>query len=214
MAHRLAPLVIAIASIVLAGCAAVGPDYATPKSPAPDDWTSWRSGDAALHIPLEAARQNAPLELHLLGYVFRTFKAQPEASLTIHGTYKDNDLPRLLERLQPHLVWFPAVWPETYSYTLSTCLQAGLPVVTTDLGAFTERLAQRPWTWVRPWDTSAQDWLAFFLQLRQQHFIDGTPPEGAPAVAPPATPQESAWDYARDYLQGLPPVRENGLDSS
>lgn len=56
MAHRLAPLVIAIASIVLAGCAAVGPDYATPKPPAPDDWTSWRSGDAALHIPLEAAQ--------------------------------------------------------------------------------------------------------------------------------------------------------------
>lgn len=164
-----------------------------------------KGGDVAEAVALEAARQNAPLELHLLGYVFRTFKAQPEASLTIHGTYKDNDLPRLLERLQPHLVWFPAVWPETYSYTLSTCLQAGLPVVTTDLGAFTERLAQRPWTWVRPWDTSAQDWLAFFLQLRQQHFIDGTPPEGAPAVAPPATPQESAWDYARDYLQGLAP---------
>ncbi len=56
MAHRLAPLVIAIASIILAGCTTVGPDYATPKSSAPDDWTSWRSGDAALHIPLEAAQ--------------------------------------------------------------------------------------------------------------------------------------------------------------
>ncbi len=56
MAHRLAPLVIAIASIVLAGCTTVGPDYATPKPPAPDDWTSWRSGDAALHIPPAAAQ--------------------------------------------------------------------------------------------------------------------------------------------------------------
>ena len=52
-----------------------------------------------------------------------------------------------------------------------------------------------------------QDWLAFFLRLRQQHFIEGTPPEGAPAVAvaPHATAQESPWDYARDYLQGLAP---------
>ena len=35
----------------------------------------------------------------------------------------------------------------------------------------------------------------------------GTPPEGAPAVAvaPHATAQESPWDYARDYLQGLAP---------
>ena len=56
MAHRLAPLVIAIASIVLAGCTTVGPDYATPKPPAPDDWTSWRSGDASLRIPGEATQ--------------------------------------------------------------------------------------------------------------------------------------------------------------
>lgn len=42
-----------------------------------------KGGDVAEAVALEAARLNAPIELHLLGYVFRTFKAQPEASLTI-----------------------------------------------------------------------------------------------------------------------------------
>ena len=172
-----------------------------------------KGGDVAEAVALEAARLNAPIELHLLGYVFRTFKAQPEASLTIHGTYQEHDLPRLLQRLQPDVVWFPAVWPETYSYTLSTCLQAGLPVVTTDLGAFPERLAQRRWTWVLPWNTSATDWLAFFLRLRQQFIASGDPtdeagqpcePSGLPEA--PLGRHDEDWNYARDYLQGLAPI--------
>lgn len=35
------------AAMALAGCAA-GPDYRPPAAQAPDDWTTWRSGDAAL----------------------------------------------------------------------------------------------------------------------------------------------------------------------
>ena len=49
------------------------------------------------------------------------------ASFNINGIKAR--LPRLLEWLQPDVAWFPAQWPETYSYTLSACLQAGLPVV-------------------------------------------------------------------------------------
>ena len=78
---------------------------------------------------LEAARRNAPIEFHLLGYGYRHLQTQPRAHLTVHGSYEDDDLPGLLQWLQPDLVWFPAQWPETYSYTLSACLQAGLPVV-------------------------------------------------------------------------------------
>lgn len=48
MIHRISPLAIAIASVMLAGCAAVGPDHTTPDTAAPGDWTSWRSADASL----------------------------------------------------------------------------------------------------------------------------------------------------------------------
>ena len=68
--------------------------------------------------------------------------------------------------LAPDLVWFPALWPETYSYTLSEVMRTGLPIVVPDLGAFPERVAGRPLTWVAHWDRSPEDWCAFFAQCR------------------------------------------------
>ena len=150
---------------------------------------------------LEAARRNAPIEFHLLGYGYRHLQTQPRAHLTVHGSYEDDDLPGLLQWLQPDLVWFPAQWPETYSYTLSASLQAGLPVVAPDLGAFPERLAGRPWSWVVRWDMSAAECLDLFLTLREQHFATGhppPPPEQAGNTAP------SDWHYRNDYLAGIP----------
>jgi len=63
------------------------------------------------------------------------------------GPYQDADLVRLVAGSGVHAVWFPARWPETYSYTLSAALAAGLPVIGPPLGAFPERLAGRPLTW-------------------------------------------------------------------
>lgn len=159
----------------------------------------------------EAARRGAPIEFHLLGYGYRHLQGQPKARLTVHGAYAEKDLPSLLDWLQPDLVWFPAQWPETYSYTLSACLQAGLPVVAPDLGAFAERLAGRPWSWVRPWNTPAAAWVDWFTALREQHFAVAEP--GATPPALPTQPMGQAedaligpWSYASDYLRGMHPL--------
>ena len=160
-----------------------------------------KGGDVAQATAVLAAEQGAPLEFHLLGIPYVPFKTQPQASLTIHGAYHDPELQLLLERLQPHVVWFPAQWPETYSYTISACLKAGVPVVATNLGSFVERLAQRPWTWLAPWDYEPAQWLALFLRLREQHFLTGHPPppvDFPPAMSPYAA--APAWSYASDYL--------------
>lgn len=161
---------------------------------------------------LQAAQNSAPLEFHLVGYAHRTLQTQPHASLTIHGAYADRDLPRLLERLRPDIAWFPARLPETYSYTLSACLLAGVPIMAPNLGAFPERLSQRPWTWIRPWETNAQTWVEIFETLRNQHFVTGQPPPLAPEFVA-ALPESSAapWSYTTDYLDHLgaaqtPPV--------
>ena len=160
-----------------------------------------KGGNVMQAVAQAAARTQAPLELHLIGYPHRTMPLQPRASLTIHGPYEDTDLPLLLQRLQPDLIWFPALWPETYSYTLSTALQAGLPIVATNLGAFPARLSMRPWTWIQPWHTTPDDWLHLFLDIRQRYFVDEHTPPPAPAVSVGTTYACSAqWDYARDYL--------------
>lgn len=153
----------------------------------------------------EAARIQAPIEFHLLGYAHRPLQLQPHASLSVHGAYDDADLPHLLRRLQPDLIWFPARWPETYSYTLSACLQSGAPVIATNLGAFPERLAGRAWSWIRPWDTAPGDWLSFMLELRQQHYVQGIPPTPAPGMhIQTADDHLPAWSYDTDYLTNAP----------
>lgn len=48
-------LAACVLALTLTGCA-VGPDFVKPSPAAPDDWTSWRSGDASLRIPSEATQ--------------------------------------------------------------------------------------------------------------------------------------------------------------
>lgn len=163
-----------------------------------------KGADVLEAVAIEAAKRGAPVEFHLLGYGYRSLQTQPRARLTVHGGYKEEELPALLEWLQPDLAWFPAQWPETYSYTLSACLAAGLPIVAPDIGAFPERLAGRDWSWVMPWDASAAQWLDFFAQIRERHFIEGQLPQ-QPAATGSAAAQPGAAFYGDGYLQGLQP---------
>ncbi len=163
-----------------------------------------KGADTLEAAALQAERTSSPLDFHLVGYAHRRLKTQPHASLTVHGAYADSDLARLLERLQPDVVWFPARWPETYSYTLSACLLAGVPIMAPDLGAFPERLSQRRWTWIKPWDTSAHAWVDIFEKLRDQHFVTGQEPPLAPEFFPIRTDFDShPWNYIADYLPTL-----------
>lgn len=163
-----------------------------------------KGADVLEAVAIEAAKRGAPVEFHLLGYGYRSLQTQPRARLTVHGGYKEEELPALLDWLQPDLAWFPAQWPETYSYTLSACLAAGLPIVAPDIGAFPERLAGRDWSWVMPWDASTAQWLDFFAQIRERHFIEGQLPQ-QPAATGSAAAQPGAAFYGDGYLQGLQP---------
>jgi len=195
-------------------------DMAAPGSPgAPEPHARPLASDAPLKVVVlgalsaikgadvleataqEAARTGAPVEFHLLGYGYRHLQTQPRARLTVHGAYQEEDLPGLLAWLQPDVVWFPALWPETYSYTLSSALQAGLPVAVPDIGAFAERVAGRPWSWVCPWDQDAKQWVRFFTTLRAEHFAAAVPPQ--PPTASPTPDNQAPWTYQHDYLQGV-----------
>ena len=175
-----------------------------------------KGADVLEDVAVAARKQGAPVEFHLIGYGYRALKTQPHARLTVHGRYDENDLPDLLRWLQPDVVWFPAQWPETYSYTLSACLLGGWPVVAPDIGAFAERLQGRRWSWVKSWDLSMAEWLAFFTEIRDRHFVPGHSP--APVISvietdghvPPAVVSHE-W-YAAEYLQRLPSVRPDSAE--
>jgi len=107
---------------------------------------AWHKGLANLRACAEKARrERLPLEFTVIGYVDPHIPGkQPYRS---SGRYQNGHLPGLLRTSESHLIWFPAQWPETFSFTLSACIRLGLPAVVPDLGAFVERVAGRPWTW-------------------------------------------------------------------
>jgi GT2 family glycosyltransferase/glycosyltransferase involved in cell wall biosynthesis len=122
----------------------------------------------------EADRRKLPLRFVLVG---QTLPPAADEPFSKTGPYNRGELPRLLRESGAHVVWFPAQWPETFSYTLSECLALGMPVVAPDLGAFPERLAGRNWSWVVPWNWDISRMLDFFIALQRDHFQTGRPPE-------------------------------------
>ncbi|MGJ3522737.1 FkbM family methyltransferase [Nitratidesulfovibrio sp. D1] len=95
--------------------------------------------DCARH----AREAGLPLHFTVVGYTDRDDTLR-ELGVTITGRYGADELPGLLAANggEPyHLAFLPAVWPETYSYTLSEAVLAGLYPVTFDLGAPAERMA-------------------------------------------------------------------------
>ncbi|UTN98211.1 hypothetical protein [Serratia plymuthica] len=71
-----------------------------------------------------------------------------------------------LDEIKPDVVWYPAQWPETYSYTLSVALEQGIPVVVPNIGAFGERVTGRQYSRVIAWDTSVKKMCEMWRSLR------------------------------------------------
>lgn len=116
---------------------------------------------------LAQAGQALGIEVHLVGYPEDDFPEDVRPLLHETGKYKEDELAELLAGVRPHVVWFPAPWPETFSYTLSAALAAELPVVATRIGAFPERLAGRPLTWVVDPTLSPETWIETFVAVRE-----------------------------------------------
>lgn len=135
------------------------------------------------------------LEYHLLGYAYRPLA--PE--VIQHGPYEDGQLDVLLKEFDPHLIWFPAQWHETYCYALSAALRAGVPVMATDLGSFPERLAGRPMSYIKPWRTGPIEWSDTLLQIRDWMIAhQGMPVEQTEWHQ--EMKEARAFLYSRDYL--------------
>ncbi|MEO8530677.1 MAG: glycosyltransferase, partial [Deltaproteobacteria bacterium] len=61
--------------------------------------------------------------------------AYAHRAITVHGAYNRDEIGRLAQRYGVTHWFIPAIWPETFSYTIHECLATGLPVFTFDLGA-------------------------------------------------------------------------------
>lgn len=122
----------------------------------------------------DARKRGLPLYFQVIGPADWPVRQEPELPLSFSGAYDDADLPVLIGRERPDAIFFPAQWPETYSYTLSYALATGLPIIAPRLGALGERLADYPGArWVA-WDAPAAACNAVFMELLESGG-DGSP---------------------------------------
>ena len=157
-------------------------------------------GAAMVEAVLEAAN-TADLEFHLIGDVEDDFPDEARRRLRITGRYREADLPGLLRKTRPHVLWFPASWPETYSYTVSAGIETGLPIVASRIGALPERLEGRPLTWLVDPTFDTAPWLAAFEAARAA--LD--------APIPVSRDRTPAADFYADRYLAAPSVRKSGL---
>lgn len=80
-----------------------------------------------------------PLQLIVIGSTLDDF-ALRRAGVTVTGRYREADLDSLIEKHDPHAGFIPAIWPETWSFTLTALLRHRLHVTAFDIGAVADRL--------------------------------------------------------------------------
>jgi GT2 family glycosyltransferase/glycosyltransferase involved in cell wall biosynthesis len=92
-----------------------------------------------------AMDRGLPLEFVVVGYTDRDAELRAIGNVVISGRFKEGEAVQQLTAAGADVAWFPAVWPETYSYTLSAALQARVFPAAFNLGAIASRLRVLGW---------------------------------------------------------------------
>ena len=97
--------------------------------------------------------RSLPLRIVVIGFTDRARRWQSQdRTLTIHGSYGEDELAALFEKYRIGVALFPTIWPETFSYTLSEAWRAGRPALVPPRGALAERVQATGAGWLmRGW---------------------------------------------------------------
>lgn len=108
-----------------------------------------------------AHRRGMLLEFIVVGYTDRDEELRAIPNLTITGRYDEGEILNRIAEVDADLGWFPAICPETYSYTLSAALLARLYPVAFDLGAIASRIRDVGWGELMPLEAILDpEWIA------------------------------------------------------
>jgi glycosyltransferase involved in cell wall biosynthesis len=86
------------------------------------------------------------------------------------GIYQDTELSDLINQADPHVILFSSICPETFSYTLSTAILSGRPIIVNDMGSLPERISNRPWSWVYNATDTPTQILDLLTTIRTENF--------------------------------------------
>lgn len=86
---------------------------------------------------LSAKKRN--VNVSIIGAYSFIFKIRGK-TINYTGPYKQNVLPKIILDEKVNVVFFPSVWPETFSYLVSEVIKMALPIVCFDYGAQAEKV--------------------------------------------------------------------------
>jgi glycosyltransferase involved in cell wall biosynthesis len=123
------------------------------------------------HVVIELAqfiaRSNIKFELVIIG----TIDSSVPAGVTVTGPYLPSRLPDILEEHGINVIFFPSIWPETFSYVTEELMEMNMPLLAFDLGAPGERVKQYPLGKVISLGDS-KALLDTIYQLYQEHVVN------------------------------------------
>lgn len=93
-----------------------------------------------LHCLRDAQRRNLPLDFVIIGVSHDNQKLMRYPNLRITGHYKESEAEYLLQRENPDIYFCASIIPESWSYTLTYAIKAGMPIMSFDIGAQAARL--------------------------------------------------------------------------
>lgn len=175
-----------------------------------------------------AERWAEEIEFFMIGFSAHDEALLSFSNIQITGAYQPHELEQKIADANCSLALFLSPWPETYSYTLSEALSAGLTPVVLDHGAPAERLRALQHGEVCPVDATAADIVNALLRAetlearRFQLFASKTKVTSrslAPAselrlLGTPAGLYHDKWLARRTmwYFSGTQPVERVSID--
>ena len=109
---------------------------------------------------------NSNIKIHLFGKSELPELTKNQKNYINHGPYRRGELPQLLIDNNIDLVCIFATWPETYSYTLTECYMASVPVLTFDIGAVGDRIKKDELGWTISFSTNSTKILEKIEEIR------------------------------------------------
>jgi hypothetical protein len=164
--------------------------------------------DVLLACAKDAVKRRLPLEFVVIGYTQKDAPLIKTGRVFVTGNYLEAEAIHLLRRENPHVIFLPSIWPETWSYTLTHALESGIPVAGFDIGAIGERLKSRQLGYVlnlRTTPSELNDQLLNIARLqskRQGGKVEDTAGELAVDVADGSEHQQQATGGGRAVLYG------------
>lgn len=161
-----------------------------------------KGSDVLLSLAEDAQRRGLALRFTVFGHTDADARFRHLPGVRMTGRYEQARLPELVRRSGCAVALFPAVWPETFSFTLSEALDLGLHPVAFDIGALAGRLREAGAGTVLPWE-----W------VDEPALVNDRLMEVQAGRIPAPRPRADYRDLLRDYY-GVDPVRWSASNST